>query len=283
MLCQAAALQQQYPCNASHRAFGAPRRTLLSSIRQQFRNEAAATVPPPPGLLPQQLLEAATLISTTSSADVISHHHARRLVLGRQPMLSDLMTAYTGPVETVLWKVGATTAVLLLCSSVCIPGICPARYALAANVPAASTATERTALTTSQSSVRTQRYSPTPVYLNITVTRCLGRLPWTSCSQSAAYGACFGKSISFMMLNCPRYMVQLVPLPCGVAAVRAQAACCCYKTSCKQSRPGCCNNYALAGPRHLQPLSATMTCACQTHHSNALRSRTYVHTLVIRS
>jgi hypothetical protein len=117
MLCQAAALQQQYPCNTSHRALGAPRRTLSHSRKPHFRNKAAATVPPPPGLLPQQLLEAATLISTTSSADVISHHHARRLVLGRQPMLSDLMTAYTGPVETVLWKVGASSAVPILCSS----------------------------------------------------------------------------------------------------------------------------------------------------------------------
>jgi hypothetical protein len=104
--------QQQYPCNSPNRAFAAPKGTHLLSTGILSRTRAAAAAPPSTGLLPQQLLEAATLITTTSSADVISHHHARRLVLGRQPMLSDLMTAYTGPVETVLWKVGAGSIAL---------------------------------------------------------------------------------------------------------------------------------------------------------------------------
>jgi hypothetical protein len=106
MLGPAVAKQQQYPCSTVHRVFRAPSRVHSPPKHQHRRIEAEAAAPPSTGLLPQQLLEAATLISTTSSADVISHAHARRLVLGRQPMLSDLMTAYTGPVETVLWKVG---------------------------------------------------------------------------------------------------------------------------------------------------------------------------------
>jgi type II secretory pathway predicted ATPase ExeA len=46
-------------------------------------------------------------------------------------MLSDLMTAYTGPVETVLWKVGASSRVSLLCS-VLGTGAAPCRKVLQA-------------------------------------------------------------------------------------------------------------------------------------------------------
>lgn len=117
MLGQAVAQQQQqqYPCSKPHRDIQVPRHTRRSHLlikRFHIRTRAAAAAAPSTGLLPQQLLEAATLISTTSSADVLSHHHARRLVLGRQPMLSDLMTAATGPVQTVLWKVGAGSRAL---------------------------------------------------------------------------------------------------------------------------------------------------------------------------
>lgn len=47
---------------------------------------------------------AATLVASTTAST------PRVMVLDRQPMLSDLVTVSTGPVETVAWKVGGSYA-----------------------------------------------------------------------------------------------------------------------------------------------------------------------------